>query len=724
MSEKKATAPTLDPKDLAFWRTEIKAARQKRTDVSEAFGWKKNLENYVPRPLKTGVLDTHVNTGSDFRDVERKKAALFYDTPAVCLTVKQDREIVPDPNKPDELAAMAALPKPLMLSTLTFWEQEMLNTLLGPQHANVKPTVLKAIFDCLCPSGLGPVTVGYQVTMKTIDQPTPLLDPITQQPVMEPVNPLHQAAAAFGMMPPPMPKPVMTTVKVEIPIYERWFVSHFSPMSMLIPASFKDTDYQRAPWLGKDFRKPTSQIKREYHLPKDWAGGTADESIKTTFEEPNDTKVDVDAAGDPELTGSEIYYRTQLRSDKEEHPDALMHLVLLDGKAEPLVHRPCPYQDFTETGEMSPDSLKGFVDRPLVLRDLSDSAWIPSDCSVWRQLTTELEKFREQSIKQRKNSRSVILFDASKIDPTARDKIENGEIGAFVPVIEGALQQGVDTIMKQVAQPTLGRENFLAQEIIESDREKISGIGSNQTGIQAKGAKTATEQTIVQRNSEARFEQERQRVLAWFLNDVAQPFDTLILRYADDRIAMQILGDVRGKLWATFKGHLAGGYSYGLMVDSGKYLDIEADRRQWMQVYGQLRQDPMVNPRPLLTKLAEIMGLDPAEFVVEPKKPEKEMKASVSFKATEDFNPANPAFAINVALARQAGWIIDEEAVKIAQGQAVAVQTMQPAVSGVGPHPTANGTPQHPGTAPKAPTINQHVQDESGDRSGPKVSVN
>ena len=716
MSELRTDKIAFTDKDLSFWRSEIKAARQKREDMAEQYGWKQNLERYAPKALRSGLkanaADSDINMGVDFADVERKKAALFFDTPSLGLKVTQDREITP--RNTMEAQALASAGKPLQLSTLLSWHQDLINTMLGPQRANAQHAVTKAIFECLCPSGIGPVSVGYQVTMKKVKRETPVLDE-TGNPMMEPVPALEQVTSALGLTPPPAPKPLTQIVDVEIPIYERWFISPFSSKSILIPASFKDTEYRRAPWMGNDWRKPTSQVRREYRLPKDWKAN-ADEAVKITFDDPMGDQQDDATAGDPYVTGVEIYYRTELRSDTEVHPEAMRKLVLVDGHDTPLVHLDSPYQDFTEDGVMTPDSLTGFCVRPLTLRDLSDSAWVPSDCSVTRQLTREGEKYREQVLDQRDGNKLVIAFDSDKIDPTAIDKIKASHGVVWVPLVGGALAQGADAIMKQVAQPAVGRETYMGMDVVDRDRERVLGIGANTAGAQTKGRRTATESTYVNRNSEARFEQERQRVLKWFL-DVCAAFDTLLLRYADKRIAVEVLGDVRGKLWATFKGHLAGAYGYSLSVDSGKYLDIEADRQQALQMYGQTRKDPMINPRPILREIAAKWGHDPAEFVVEPEPTQKEMKASISFKATEDFNPLNPSFAINVELARQAGWQISEDAIKLAQGQAGGMSI----VSGTAPDPKAQGRPEHPGMMQKAPTINQHVVDASGDRSGPKV---
>lgn len=708
------------PKDVAFWRTEIKQARQTRQEVSDTYGWDDNLKRYIPKPLKNsdGRPAAEVNIGADFRDVERKKAALLFEFPRVGLVVKQDRELMPQ--TPEQMQALQSVGKPLMLSTLIEWQGDLLNTILGPEHANADHAARKALFNCLCPAGVGPVTVGYHVTMGKETRVTPMLD-ADGNPIMKPIPALEQVGAALGVMAPPMPEPMMQAIEVEVPIYEKWFVSDFSPKALLIPASFRDTNFHRAPWLGKDVRKPRSQWIREYALPKDWTAGRADDQEKPYFENAQTPEAEEDA-GDPYVTGVELYYRAEFRSSEEVHPEALRKLVIVDGMETPLVHGPCPYQDFTETGELAPPSLIGFVDRPLVLRDLSDSAWIPSDCSVTGPLTKEGEKYRSQIIEQRDGNKMVIAYDATKVDPTAKDKIVTANGVKWVPVQEGTLGGGIDAVMKQVAQPTLGRETYEGMRQIDNDREQILGISANQAGVQTRGRRTATENEIVQRNSEARFEQERQRVMAWVV-DIATAVDTLVLRYGDQRIATQILGEVRGQLWAAFKGQLAGAYTYDLRVDSGKYLDIEADRRQIMQFYQMVRKDPLVNPKPILMEIASKFGFDPAEFVMEPQKPEQQLKATLSVKG-EMLDPSLPQFPIVVKLLRQGGWDISEDDVRIAQQQAMANTGGMMPVAGVGPRPGRGVSIEHPGMQEQQEPLNKHQMDESGQRTGPKVGVN
>src|SRR5688572_16948731 len=121
----------LEDERLAYWRREIDQSRQKRKDIAAQHDWDGNLKRYQPNDQQHA---NDINIGVDFSDVERKKAALLFDTPSVSLT---------EPAQGLEQAVAI--------------HQELLNTLLGPEHADVQPTALKAIFDCLCLAGIGPV---------------------------------------------------------------------------------------------------------------------------------------------------------------------------------------------------------------------------------------------------------------------------------------------------------------------------------------------------------------------------------------------------------------------------------------------------------------------------------------------------------------------------------------------------------------------------------------
>lgn len=683
----------LNEDDLSAWRKAITAARMQRDAVAERFDWQGNIDRYAPKDVKRAAQD--VNIGADFADVERKKAALFYSAPDISF-VSDGPSLPLAPPTPAQ-PGQPQPPPPPTWGSLTLVHQQLINELLSDAQLGVKGTVGKSLLDVLLPAGVGPVRVGYTAITQPIPMPVPdptgmaSVDPATGEPAVQ---------------------------MVPVPIHEEFFVSRLSPMALLLPTEFRDTDIRNAAWVGYEFIKPVSQLRAEYDVDEDV-------DIPTGGEKPYFGKDDAppEDQGDPPVSGVYIEYRGALYG-KTRHPKEIWCLVLVEGMDTPLKHAKSPHQTFGEDGRLSPDSIKDFTILPLWIRDLPDSAWVPSDSTLTGPLTRELNKYRTQAIQQRDSARQVILYDPSKLTPEVKDKIEAGEINTMVPVAPEALAAGVNTIMAQVVTASLGRESYVGQDYMQADREKIHGISANQTGANASRKTTATEASIVNRNTEARFNQEQARVLAWYLS-VVRTLDTLVLRYGDERLAITLLGPERGKFWAQFKGMLAGGYRYEVQTDSGKYMDAEASRRQLLQMYQMVRQDPLINPKPLIDKLLTAWGIDPVEGMAPPKPPQPTPpQVGVSFKG-EDFSPLSPQFPLVVKMAQQGGWQITPEDVQAAQAgaqqlqqQALIAQAMAgPATPGQPPAATKHG-----GAATQQMPISKRQMDESGAQPGPAVS--
>jgi hypothetical protein len=140
----------LTPEDLTFWQSEIERAETLRTDTIAAWDSVGNLNRYTPKTVMSAadVVDAQVNVAKDFSDVERKKAALFYDTPRIAL--------VPDDGTP---------PPPLLLF------QEFLNQILGPKRMRTKHMALKAIQDGLVAIQPSPTEIGYTQVSELVPVP-------------------------------------------------------------------------------------------------------------------------------------------------------------------------------------------------------------------------------------------------------------------------------------------------------------------------------------------------------------------------------------------------------------------------------------------------------------------------------------------------------------------------------------------------------------------------
>lgn len=259
-------------------------ARKKREDIASEYDWSGNRDRYVPKPqkLSDGTVSYDVNVGADFRDVERKKAALLYDTPSVTLMADEPSRPLAQPQQPGQ-------PVPTM-GSLVSMHQELINGLLGPRHANAKPVMLKALFDVLCPAGVGVFKVGYET--RTVPVDAPQMDPMGQ-PAINPVTgqPLTQT--------------------MDLPIWEKWFISRISPMGLLLPADFKDTDHTLAPWIGYDYCVPMSAAKRMFGLAEDWKPRGTD-AKKPYFDAEDEQQY---TASDPPVLVTYVEYKAEHYAD-------------------------------------------------------------------------------------------------------------------------------------------------------------------------------------------------------------------------------------------------------------------------------------------------------------------------------------------------------------------------------------------------------------------------
>jgi len=649
----------LSEEDRTFWRAEIERARVLRRQVIAQWDSEGNLARYTPpsvRRMEGGAIDAQVNCAADFSDVQIKSAALFYDTPQVTL--------VPDPETNG-----AALPL----------HAELINALLSDKKMKALATIRPTIQDCLVVVQPCPTEIGYDAV--TVQVPQPVMDPATGQPALD-----------------GMGQPVMQVVPVVV--WEEFFWRKVSGKASLIPASLRHTQYDAAPWLGHEFCLPLSQAQKTYVLPPDFQGSEAPSGERPYFQPLGESR----DTNEPMVSGCKIWYRAYLRDAQVVHPEVIRELVLVDSLETEVVHRPCPYQTIGPDGRLTPDSMIGYPAHLLALRDLTDAPYTAADCTITARLTDELNKYRTQVVQKRDGSKLHMLVDVSKITPEVAQKIEDGVAPKMIPVAPGALDGPSDSIMRQVPAIDLGRENYTGQQIIEHDRAKVLGIDANQVGVTSSSSRTATEISTAQRNSDARFEAERQRAVRWFLAGV-QKLSALVLRYGD-RMALEVLGPQRGNAWAQARAQgLFARFACEIVADSGNYLDINDRKRQDMQLYNHTAQDPTLNRGVIQTRLATDFGLDPAQWIQQkaPEQKPEPMTTSFSVK-TEDLNPLSPAYA-NVY------------AILTAQG----VKGLQPPMAGppmMAPPPMV---PAHGGMAEQAPRLNQHQLDETGERAGPPV---
>lgn len=659
MSERPGKNPlvSVDPIDegpgsFAFWQDQAKRACDWWQALADSRGWDQNLQSYLVKPLASMPATDTVVVPRDYALAEQKKALLFFQIPEVVLTPQQ-------PGLED--------------ATQVF--QAVVNRLLQPDQVNAQTLMDEVLMDLLVPAGVGVSKIGYEAT---VDGEVPILDPQTGQPAMDPMT----GAPILG------PNIVR----------ERYFWDRVPIKDVLIPPEFHGADWDRAPWLGMRFKLDRTVAQRLYKLADPAVAPADDETARLQGDLPT-----VDAKPSPQVTGYEVWYRAARIREDVANDDILYQLIWFEGESAPSVHRPSPYQK-VEQGKVIGGML-GFPLHALTLRYVSDQAVPPSDCSITRGLGDELTDGRSAMIRQRKRNGPKIGYDPGRTDTTMMDRLTGGDV--FVPVAGGS---AADSPVWEIARPTMARENFEFDRIIERDYNLAWAIDSNQQGQQTSGKRTATELSLINQATQTRMEKERVMVARWFVAGV-QKLAALVQMFADAQDYIELVGeDGARRLEAWDKTRIQGRFLFTAKPDSTQRLDAQFDRKQAVDEYSFLRKDPLVNEQYLLTRMARRLNMDPRQLIKQPQPPAPE-KPNVSLALkSEDLSPLSPAYANVYALLQQAG---------MAQGLvppppqglagAAAPPPGQPGQPGAGGPPAAHG-----GMASTTRPLSQQQADQTG----------
>lgn len=632
---------TMTPDEKKEWDDRLTKAREVRKKVAE--WWDANLDQYAPdanvTPEQYGAT---LNTNRDFTLVERKKADLFY-------------------NRPDVIA----IPSPLMKGSEAILDTHttILNHALGPYGVDAKSLVHKALFDVLCPSGTGWTVMGYEST--TIDTPT--TDPLTGQPTTAPV-----------------------------PVYEGCFWRWLSPKQGLIPHDHKTTLWDDAPWLGYDFELSVRVAKRRGWVDDAYTGDAPDPELHF------DTGTEATSAGDAVCKGTIIFCKSSLYRDDIVHPGHYTQIVFIEGQEQPAVYKDCPYQTLDPQGKLTPDSLLGNPIHPLTIRTLTDSAYVPSDCTISRPQVNELNRFRGQMVQQRDANLMRFMYNTDTLPTDALQKAVRAPIGGMIG-LPGDAFNGEGAI-KEFPHGTYPRENFEFQSIIDNDLARTHALDANQSGADNAHEKTATESQIQQSNVSARLGFERGVVLDWYVKGV-QKYSTLIQRfYAVDQAAA-IVGPQAAGQWDPWRKQVPSSLAFTASPDSTLRTDLASDRQRKMQEYTFLANDPLIQRQELLKHLVIYLGYP--QTVVNPQPPQKQpepIRLSMAI-ASADLNPMLPQYA-------------NLYAILTAQGMQGLAPPIQGAIFNQPPPPSAPGQTEHGGKVPQMEGLSKHAADKTGGMQG------
>jgi hypothetical protein len=637
------------------WKEEIRRGEQRREKHIEA--WKQNVAALEGRTPDGGDDDT-VWVNKDWSRTKNKVANLFFRVPELQIRARRE-EFTP-----------AA---PLVAAAI--------NHMLS-KRMQLPFTVDEILTDAVNAAGLGISVIGYEATTRQAVVPS--------EPGVSDLPPEIQAGLLVsGELP---------YESVPVPIHEEWYWDRISPSKFIWPSSFKQTDWDRAPWLGYEFEMPLLAARRRYKLPATFKGSRPKREHELVGDRYSgaDTKDDL-------ARGWVIWYRAALYDKDARHPLHLRRMVIIDGHDDgPVVAEDSPYQRIGDDGSVS--GVTKFPIRVLSLSYVPDAAVPPSDSQVTRPQVNELIQSRTLMMLQRQRSLPIRWYDINQVDDGAVEIIRAGRMQEWLPM-NGPAERAVG----EIARATYPRENFEFDKVIANDLDESWAMGANQVGSDTVGDTSATEIRAIQQAIGVRLDYERNKVLRWFV-DGAEIVLTLMQLFHTAEDWVEVIGeDGMRRIQPWSSQEIAGEYVFDVKPDATARVDVGKEREDARNLYQFLANDPHVNRVKLLEAVLRTHNLDPASVMVEPP-PKGPDPANASFRFNDQaLNPMNPAFPIVMQILSQAGYQIDPNVVRAAFQSA---QRMLGQVPGAPPGPAGPGEAppmaEHGGMAEQTEPLSKH----------------
>ena len=570
--------PVIESEAWKPWLSRIAASRKRREDrVAE---WQENVDARKGALGRTSDRydritvrsSSGVSVNQDWPLTKAKIAQLYSQTPEVRLSPKSDQF-------KDAIAPFG----------------RELNAII--EDAGLGSTIEEVLADVVNASGIGAVLVSCD--LRTEPREVPTLDPATLPPEM-------QAAVMAGAV-------TLPTETVDHPVDIQYLATRISPADLLIPDDFTGSNYDKARWLGEDGRMTGPQAQASLGLTDAELGkalGTDKRSTGRTHSLNTDTQyfTDTDVVHYTQV----FYWRHYYHSD-ETNFRAIQRVVFVDGLDEPKVNEPYQAQMRTEDGR-----LIGVTRNPIrvcTLTYVSDDSLPPSDSSIGRFQVDELEASRDAMVQQRKHSIPLRWYNPTMVGPGAKSLLEKGTHQGFIPMMNG------DRGIGEVARASFPQERFEFDRIIKGDLTEIWQVGTNQAGAFSSGERSAREAGIIQTNFQRRVGQEQDKVSKFFIG---------IVEVLAGHLALYGTFDLPDEL-GPIRRELANGVSYSTRVDATVRLDADEQIERLTRGLNLTAQSGFVNAKPIIEKIWELLGEDPATVVIDPQpKPPEPVKVSVS----------------------------------------------------------------------------------------------
>lgn len=228
----------------------------------------------------------------------------------------------------------------------------------------------------------------------------------------------------------------------------------------------------------------------------------------------------------------------------------------------------------------------------LTFNDDDEVFWAPSDSKILEPLQLEINENNTQIMKHRRLSLIKIIAQKNAFTPAEKVKLVDESVE---PVVE--IEGNPLTDIRILEGSNIPDDLFKAFEATLRDIRETVGFSRNEFGEfnPGSGDTTATEAMIIRQASEIRVD-ERRDMTADMIVDVIDHMHSIIFEQWNDEQIVDIIGPNGIPIWVKFKpSMLKGNYEVNIDPDTSLPQTKQVREQKATQIYGMLRDDPMID---------------------------------------------------------------------------------------------------------------------------------
>ena len=240
-----------------------------------------------------------------------------------------------------------------------------------------------------------------------------------------------------------------------------------------------------------------------------------------------------------------------------------------------------------------------FVSESLVPN--SRSFWVTPDAFYLRQDQNELTDIALQSAKERRTGVLKGLIIEGAMEEEEIDKLTSPDVAAIAKVKQGNDLDKILKIIQHGPNPMVYQE----AEFTRRNAREVVGLSRNQAGeYEARGRRTATEAREVASKSDIRMSRRADKLRSMYVETIRKINGILFEFWKAPRIT-EVIGPDGLEKWVRFTGNaIKATYRYEIGFSNEHIQTVEERKREAVQLYSALRQDPLIDPGALSSYLS------------------------------------------------------------------------------------------------------------------------